>query len=206
MEKHTNNRQMQRMLEPARERLKNYSVKELCQKGGLQFDTESSEFLVPSMGRELRVRYPDFTICDELDMWQYLTILQYMDTADGSPLSGQRIGLSQMRGGLSRGISFDRDISAMLESGLKAASAEAVQAACLKLGGTLVNGRADVSASIPYAPMFPVLFSFWEGDEEFPPSGKVLVDEMAEHYLTIEAAGGACCAVVKKIMEQVQRL
>ena len=53
---------------------------------------------------------------------------------------------------------------------------------------------------IPYAPRFPVTFRFWCGDDEFPPSGKALVDAAAEHYLTLEAAGGACASVTQAII------
>ena len=70
---------------------------------------------------------------------------------------------------------------------------------CLQLGGRKIEGKADVTAVIPYAPMFPVMVSFWEADDEFAASGKVLVDGNGSHYLTIEAAGGACSAVIQEI-------
>lgn len=200
----TKNRQMQLMLKSAQEKLKKYTVDELCKKGSIQFDINTDEFLFLSMGQMIRIHYPDFKMNCELDMWHHLTILQYMDTADGSALSGNWIGLSQMRGGLSRGKGFDQDISTMIERDLKEMDAETVKKACLKLGGVEVKGKADLSVRIPYAPMFPGLFNYWEGDDEFLPSGKVLVDKYAEHYLTTEAAGGACSAVVQRIIRQLQ--
>lgn len=201
--KEIKNRQMQLMLEPAQERLKKYTIEELCRNAKLQFDEASGAFLFPSMGQIIKIQYPDFHIDRELEMWYHLTILQYMDTADGSLLSGKWIGLSEMRGALSRGKGYDKDISTMIGRGFADVDAERVKAACLKLGGVETEGKADVSVVIPYAPMFPVLFHFWEGDDEFPPSGKVLVDAHAEHYLAIEAAGGACSAVVQEIIKQI---
>lgn len=203
MYEETKNRQMQLMLAPARERLKKYTPDELCRKGRIRFDASQSAFLVPSMGRVIPVKYPDFAIEQALDMWHHLTILQYMDTADGHPLSGRWIGLSDMSGGLSRGKGFDKDIDTMVARGLVDVSLKAVKDACLALGGEPAAYKADVSMIIHYAPMFPVLFNFWEGDDEFPPSCKVLVDEFAAHYLTIEAAGGACSAVVQEILKAV---
>lgn len=198
------NRQMQLMLEPARERLKKYTIEELCAKGKLDYDTETEEFLVQTMGRIVHVHYPDYVIRENLDMWHHLTILQYMDTADGRALSGKTIGLTDMRGGLSRGRGFDKDISVMFERYFQDITPEQFRDACIRLGGEIQKAKADVSAVIWYAPMFPVTVNFWEGDDEFPPSGKTLVDEEAEHYLTIEAAGGACSAVImelKKILK-----
>ena len=52
--------------------------------------------------------------------------------------------------------------------------------------------------------MFPIQINYWEGDDEFLPSGKVLVDENAEHYLTIEAAGSACIIVVNGIVNKLK--
>lgn len=198
--KETVSRQMQLMLEPAQERLKKYSIEELCRKGAVQYEAATEEFVIPSLGKDVRVHWPEFEADRAEDMWQYLTLLQYMDTADGSPLSGSWIGLPQMTGGLSRGEGFNREISAMAERSLTAADRNAVREACLQLGGEIVPGRADVSAVIRFAPRFPVLFNFWEGDDEFPPSVKTLVDSQAEHYLTLEAAGGVCLAVVQGIV------
>lgn len=187
------------MLVPAQERLKELSVQELVEKGKIEFDQESSDFLVKTMGRTVRVHFPDFTIEEKLDMWHCLTLLQYMYTATGIELSGEMQGLTQMRGGLARGAGFDKDISVMFARYFSKVSAADFRSACEKLGGTIVDGKADVTAVISYAPMFPVMLNFWEADDEFPASGKVLVDKNAECYLELEAAGGACAAVVQAI-------
>lgn len=50
------------------------------------------------------------------------------------------------------------------------------------------------------APHFPILVNFRGSDEEFPLSGKAFVDANAHHYLAIEAAGGACAAVVQQLI------
>ena len=194
------NRMLALMLAPARERLAGRDVGALCANAAVTFDSERNELLLPSMGEVVRVRLPDYEIAQDLDMWRHLTLLQYLDAADGAPLTGTGISLGEMRGGLSRGPGFDRDISLMVARGLRGASARDVALACEALGGTLVPERADVCAVIPYAPRFPGTFRCWRGDEEFPPSGKTLVDAAAEHYLALEAAGGACVSVVQAIV------
>ena len=193
-------RQMALMLAPAQERLIGRDIAELCENAAISLDSAANELLLPSMGEGVRIRLPDFVITQELDMWRHLTLLQYLDTADGTPLTGREIALSEMRGGLSRGLGFDKDISLMFSRDLRDASAEGFARACEVLGGTIVSGKADVNVVIPYAPRFPVTIHFWCGDEEFPASGKALVDAAAEHYLTLEAAGGACSSVVQAII------
>ena len=197
-------RQMELMLTPAQEKLKQRNITALCENAAVSLDTVANELLLPSMGDVIHIHLPDFVITQELDMWRHLTLLQYLDTADGTPLTGREIALSEMRGGLSRGPGFDKDISLMFSRDLRDASAENFARACEALGGRIVPGKADVSAVIPYAPRFPVTVHFWCGDEEFPASGKALVDAAAEHYLTLEAAGGACSSVVQAIIRALK--
>ena len=194
------NRQLELMLAPARQKLMGRKIPDICEKAGVVFDEATDDLLVPSLGEIIRVRLPEYIILQDVDMWRHLTLLQYLDTADGTPLSGTEIGLGDMRGGLSRGAGFDRDLEMMFARDFRKARAEDVAAACRALGGRIIPGTADVTAVIDYAPRFPVTVRFWCGDEEFPPSGKTLVDASAEHYLTLEAAGGACSSTVQAII------
>ena len=200
----TKHRQMALMLAPARERLIGRGLLALCENAAVSIDSATNELRLPSMGEIVRIRLPDFVITQELDMWRHLTLLQYLDTADGTPLTGREIALSEMRGGLSRGLGFDKDIALMFSRDMRDVSADSFARACETLGGSIVPGKADVNAVIPYAPRFPVTIHFWCGDEEFPASGKALVDAAAEHYLTLEAAGGACSSVVQAIIRALK--
>ena len=77
------NRQMALMLAPAQERLTGRDIAELCQNAAVSLDCAANELLLPSMGEVIHIRLPDFVITQELDMWRHLTLLQYLDTADG---------------------------------------------------------------------------------------------------------------------------
>lgn len=200
------NRQLQAMLEPAMERLKEYNPKDICENAKVNYEEEEKMFCIPSMGQDIKVRYPDFTIDRQLEMWHHLTLLQYLYTADGAALSGNWKGLQQMRGGISRGRGFDKDIETMFDRYFSKTTKEEFAAACVRLGGEIIDGKADITAVIYYMPQFPVLVTFWEADDEFGASGKTLVDENAEHYLEIEAAGGACSAVVQELRKQVEKV
>ena len=202
-EKNRQNRQFQLMLEPARERLKKYTIEELCEKGNIQFCKEKSEFVVSSIGQEIKVHYPDFVIKQEVEMWHHLTLLQYMAMADGSSLTGKWIDLSQMRGGLSRGISFNKDITSIFEKNFVDVSVDAFQKACQELGGVIMEGRADITVKIPYASMFPIQINYWEGDDEFPPNAQVLYsDNFAEGFAAEDrvVAGDILISTIKSQM------
>ena len=199
------NRQLELMLAPARQKLMGRKIPDICEKAGVVYDEDTDDLLVPSLGEVIRVRLPEWIVLQDVDMWRHLTLLQYLDTADGTPLSGTQIGLSDMRGGLSRGRGFDGDIETMFARDCRKATAEDVARACQALGGRILPGSADVTAVIDYAPRFPITVRFWCGDDEFPPSGKTLVDAAAEHYLTLEAAGGACSSTVQAIIRELQK-
>lgn len=197
------NRQLELMLAPARERLQLFTPEELCEKGKLVFDEASSMFVLESLNQEIHISYPDYGMVEQLDMWDHLSLLQYMFTADGIPLTGEYIGLAEMRGGLSRGRSFDVEIAKLFEQEFVDVTAEAFAQACISLGGEVSESKADVSAVLHYAPMFPILVNYYEGDDEFAPSGKLLVDRHGEHYLELEAAGSICGMVLRKIRDKI---
>lgn len=60
--------------------------------------------------------------------------------------------------------------------------------ACEALGGVLqpAIAGADVTCLFPVTSFFPVLFQFWEGDEEFPPKLMLLWDRNADRFLHYE--------------------
>ena len=59
---------------------------------------------------------------------------------------------------------------------------------CGSLGAELLPSNADFCARFDFAPRYPVWLKVWFADEEFPASGRLLLDESAPRYLTIEDA------------------
>ncbi len=200
------NRQLIAMLIPAKERLRKYSIEEICRKAAVSFDESEKAFFFRSLGKDIRVRYPDFELTisgsETPGMWHHLTLLQYLDTADGEPLSEEWQSLAEMPGGLSRGAGFNKDIETMISRSFSSVSTEDFTQLCLRMDARIIPSRADVTAEFSYAPRFPILLNYWAADDEFPASGKCLVRKGAEHYLSIEAAGGACSAVVEALQLQ----
>ncbi len=65
---------------------------------------------------------------------------------------------------------------------------KALEKACVQLDGTLLPrlAGADITARIQAFSFFPVLFQFWEGDDEFAPQIKILWDDQTMQYLNFE--------------------
>ncbi len=81
--------------------------------------------------------------------------------------------------------------------------------ACEKLGEICPRlAGADVTARIEAFPFFPVLFQFWEGDEEFSPQIRVLWDLCTMQYLHFETTyylQGDLMARLHKIIQEIQQ-
>ena len=160
---------------------------QIAEKANVKFDSRVPCFRVPSLGREVAVAYPSFRIGPEVGQWQKLVILHYLDLADGTPLSSGEISFGQLKGGLARGVNFDRQAEAALRAFGRRPEGE-LREVCRRLGATFPPSNADLCAVFPFLPNYPITLKLWFPDEEFGASGRLLLNASAEHYLTIEDA------------------
>lgn len=180
------NRQFELMLEAARSRLLRHVPEEISEKAGVRY--ENGVFWVRTLGRCVEVQWPDGKITPPVSKWHALTLLHYLDLADGTPLTGKTITFSQYKDGLVRGGGLDRNAELIVRRDLGVLPQEELARRCETLGAELLPSNADFCARFDFAPRYPVWLKVWFADEEFPASGRLLVDESAPSYLTIEDA------------------
>lgn len=180
------NRQFERMLEAARSRLLRHVPEEISEKAGVRY--ENGVFWVRTLGRRVEIQWPAGKITPPVSKWHALTLLHYLDLADGTPLSGRTITFSQYKDGLVRGGGLDRNTELIVRRDLGVLPREELARRCETLGAELLPSNADFCARFDFAPRYPVWLKVWFADEEFPTSGRLLVDEGAPSYLTIEDA------------------
>ncbi len=180
------NRAFQEMFQAAKTMLAGKNPEDIAMKAGVTFD--GAAFHIPSMGNVLTFSYPDYLCTEPMHDWHYLTILHYLNLADGSPVTGQPIAMADMPAGLVRGTKYDRTVAQALTVFLKGKTEEQVREILSDMRAEFLTGRADLNAKLPFLPRFPLYLNIWFEDEEFPPSARLLVDRCAEHYLTIEDA------------------
>lgn len=174
------------MRRAARMRLENRNPAVIARNAGVTFDGES--FRLSAFGKKVSVSWPPLTVVPEMPEWQELTVLHYLDMADGTLPSGKQITFSQHKDGLVRGSGFDRDAERTAEQILGSLSPEELERRCRRIGGVREPSNADLCFRFDYLPRYPVWLKLWFADEEFPASGRMLLDQSAEHYLTIEDA------------------
>ena len=181
------NRMFYEMNQAALERLAGRDPHQIAKNAGVHFDEETQNFCFSSLGKELRVHYPDYSITPELPGMYSLVVLHYLDLADGFPLTGKEIPFGQMMFGMVRGGGIDRKCELTIQR-MKDPNPAKWAELCGKLGAEAIASNADLAYRIPFLPRFPVTLKIWLPDEDFPASGRLLPDASADHYLTIEDA------------------
>ena len=84
--------------------------------------------------------------------------------------------------------------------------AEKIQKACKNLGAEFTETKADLCAVFPVLPRYPVTLKIWFADEEFPASGKIFLQDHADHYLSVEDAVTVGEILLQKLSEAFSSL
>lgn len=111
----TENRAFQEMLQAAVKRLQNRSGEDLAAKSGAVFHSSRNVLEVLSFYETIEIQLPEFRINSDMDEWHYLTLLHYLDMADGTEGSQKLITFGNLKDGLIRGTKFDRTAEQKLE-------------------------------------------------------------------------------------------
>ncbi len=180
------NPQYDSMLSVARQRIARHAPEDIARRAAVGW--RDGCFLVPTLGKTVTVTLPSLALSPELDMWHALTLLHYLDLADGTSLTGRMMAFGQYRDGMVRGGDFDRRAEQVIRRQLGRLSAAELRRRCLALGAELEPSNADLCARFPFLPRYPIWLRLWLADEEFPASGRMFIDEAAAHYLTVEDA------------------
>ncbi len=184
----TENRAFELMKNDGIAMIRGKDPEKIASRANVFYDEGKEEFAIPSLGKVYTVSSVTYDCMEEIDEWHYLTMLHYLNMADGTPVYDIPGTMSQMPGGLVRGSKFDQTAARALENFVKKHSEEKIKKFFASIGGGCVNGKADLNIKVQYLPNLPLYFNIWFADEEFPPSARMLVDASISHYLTIEDA------------------
>lgn len=179
--------------------LLNYSPAEISHRANVLFSNDTFQF--ESLGRQVSVHYPEYRIEPELDQWHILTILHYLASTAAAPLTGKQISFSQYKHGMVRGGGFDKQVEETIQKQLSTLSDHEFKKRCKALGGKFISSNADLCIQFQFMPNYPVWLKIWFADDEFPASGKMLLDETSEHYLSIEDAVTVGSLILQKLFE-----
>jgi len=193
-------------LEPAlRSALTRYAGRapaEMARASGALFEPANGCFVMPFMGTEYRIGFPDGRFTPSLPVQASILCLHYLTGATGAPLTGRWVSFRELPGGdIYTGPFAKRILRPLVDS--FARRPDALSRAAVRLGGSLEE-FGDVAVRIPVFPRLPLTYVLWLGDEEFEASGTVLFDESARDHLSTEdlvVAAGEGLAKLRDLAE-----
>jgi hypothetical protein len=154
----------------------------------------SQEFQLLLWGKPVCLTWPACIVLDgatrqELRPDQQALLLYYFSTADGTSETGQWVSFADLPDGRFYNQAFQG------YSGQELARAFGSDQAAFARAAARLDGRpyplGDAAFIFRALPCVALLVTFWQGDEDFPPSCQVLFDTSASHYLPTDA-----CAVL----------
>ncbi len=183
------NHNLELTLKLAIEDFRKKSSSEMSWKSNCNFNSETHEFLVPFMGKDILVKYPEGIMNfknsrEEVPLIWKILILHYLVRSTGTPLTGNLISYKELPGG---DIYFEPFRKRTIIPLIKIFGDNPQK--LIEIGKQLGGNEAalgDYSITINVLPNVPITYVLWDGDDEFPPNATVLFDEIASEYLHTE--------------------
>lgn len=203
----SDNRQYQTLLAAAAEKLSTIYPTRLALRAALDLDEEENDFWFRSFGKEYRLRCSDWSIKPATNMWHHIIILQYLAGANGLPPTSEWVALRDIiPGSDARAAEFEREFRKRFEI-LGQYEPQQLRRICRKLGAEFrYDESADLSAIFPFMPQYPIRLNFWFQDEEFPASGKLLVNAGVRTCLNMETVGELMLMIMRRLCAEGRRL
>ncbi len=149
-------------------------------------------------GTAVHISLPDFiarspTIGQALDPMTQALLAYYLHTTDGAPIAGEWIAFTELANGRFYTQAFQS------YTGLKLVQVFGNDVRWFEETAVALGGQAVAFAGAAFQfqvlPRVPLLVACWPGDDDFPPSYKVLFDACVNHHLPTDA-----CAIIGSMM------
>lgn len=193
---------MNNSLELTIEEFKKLDVREVCQKSGatLKENYEGQVIVIKFLSSEYLIRFPNIEITSaegEVGKETKITILHYLITSKGTPLTGKSVDFRQVPGGNF----YYSTLIKLVHKPFLETFGERPQdfvSSGKSIGGNGADFK-DFSMKFPVFPNVPVTVVLYKGDEEFPPDCKFLFDSNIADYLSAEGILKACEELTRKL-------
>ena len=192
--------------EMASQRLKDASdLYVLCLRSGALLIDKAAEKAISLdyLGQSCRVILPDVDVLaangEPISPRDKLIILHYLNTADGSPLTGNLITFKELpEGAVYYPTYVKRAIKPLVDK--FADMPESFLASAENFGGVKAD-TGDFSFRLNAFPRVPLTVTLWLGDEELPSEGNILFDSSITDYLPTEDVTVLCEIMAWKLVK-----
>ena len=171
-------------------RLAELPLEERAAKAGLALTKKEDLYgvSIPFFDEVIELAIPGFSFKSlkgsNVTLTAKIVILHYLIHASGAPVGGGLAPYEDIPGCRAYQPVFERRVVKPLVSAF-GYSRDAFLAAGKALGGRQEE-YGNASFTLSAFPRLPITFILWEGEEEFPPSIKVLFDQSIHAYLPLE--------------------
>ncbi len=174
----------------AREQVSALPLEDKLAKAGLEFARDGGAYrvIIPFFDETMELALPDFSFKNSkgsnITLVTRIIILHHILQASGAPVGAELIPYEDIPGCRSYLPVFEKRVIKPLLSAFGFAR-DAFIAAGKEMGGR-EEEYGNASFTVHAFPRVPITFILWEGDEDFPPSLKVLFDRSIHNYLPLE--------------------
>jgi hypothetical protein len=156
-------------------------------------------------GRPVRVGKDPVTVVaqdegSEIPLAEQALILHYLVNADGSEPEGQWVTFREMPSGEFYWSAFVKRAKDPLVGFFSSRPKLLLELAPLVGGRPVEDVPGDAAVAVRAFPRVEFVLQLWEGDEEFPPEGNILMDPVTSHYLSTEDIALAAGLPIYKMM------
>lgn len=201
---------MEKRVEELRKQLFGTSIHHLSIRidGNIIINQPNSRSIGVSLwGKPIRIDFPAIVAYDQttnlpLPLTMQALVVYHLVTADGFRLQNRWISFAELPGGLFYQQAFQGYTGNELVK-IFGQNLDAFTQASLQAGGNVAKPAiGDAAFSYQVLPRVPLLLVYWLGDDEFPPSAKILFDASASHYLPTDVYAIAGSMLVGRIIKQ----
>ncbi len=195
--------------EIACEELAHLPLEECLRKGDLCFSERGQSYAIsiPSFDETIELTIPGFAFSSSrssnITLTAKIITLHYIINASGVPLSGDLVPYEDIPGCRAYAPVFERRVAKPLLTAF-GYDRDSFARAGASLGGK-TEDFGDASFTLRAFPRVPLTFILWEGDQDFPPSIKVLFDRTIPHYLPLEDIVVISKMAATRILKQARK-
>ncbi|OPY64144.1 MAG: hypothetical protein A4E57_03682 [Syntrophorhabdaceae bacterium PtaU1.Bin034] len=185
------------------------NMEERLSKAGLDFrkEGEAYHFSVPFFNETIEVVAPAFIFissrASNINLAMKIVILHYVLNASGQQTGGSLIQYEDIPGCRSYLPVFERRVVKPLLKAFGYGRDVFIEAG--KALGGKEEEYGNASFTLRALPRVPITFILWEGDQDFPPSLKVLFDQSVHTYLPLEDITVVSKMAATRIIKQARK-
>lgn len=181
-------------------------IEQLCLRTGARHQISGSQksIVLDYLNQPYQIILPDIKISavgseQEVPLRDKILILHYLTQAKGTPLSHNLIAYKQLPEGTTYYPTFyQRAIKPIVT--YFGSQPQLLLDIAENLGGVKAD-YGDTSVTISAFSRVPVTIVLWQGDEELPPEGNILLDSTIPDYLTTEDTIVLCEIITWKLVK-----